>query len=233
MKKGLVKFVKYSRAENGEVEEVHQTTNCIETLGDDGFPVSSNPNIVEAGVRWGEDGKYFITDIRGDYVEDSVGVIMFPTFEKAVEHLESLYSFWDTNIYAAFTPKRINKPTSKEKRMFERKYVTQMLDYDTDDLGEDLFLSGVIYRDPQSWNPDRHYLESHLCIKEVNEKEGRWELCIERSTFVSDDFEELEKKLIKWARKEGYKDELPKEGFGKLVIDSTEKNYLYKKLFSL
>jgi hypothetical protein len=48
-------------------------------------------------------------------------------------------------------------------------------------------------------------------------------LCIERSTFVSDDFEELEKKLIKWAREEGYEDELPKEGFGKLVIDSTEK----------
>tara|TARA_R110000851_G_C12826910_1_gene540235 strand:- start:294 stop:617 length:324 start_codon:yes stop_codon:yes gene_type:complete len=103
--------------------------------------------------------------------------------------------------------------------MYERKYVTQMLDYDD----EELLLSGVIYRDPQSWNPDRDYLESNLCIKEVNEKEGRWELCIERSTFVSDDFEELEKKLIKWARKEGYKDELPKEGFGKLVIDSTEK----------
>ena len=102
--------------------------------------------------------------------------------------------------------------------MYERKYVTQMLDY-----YDEGFVSGVIYRDPQSTNPDRDYLESHLAIKEVNEKEGRWELCIEQSTFVSDDFEALEKKLIKWAREEGYEDELPKEGFGKLVIDSTEK----------
>ena len=102
--------------------------------------------------------------------------------------------------------------------MYERKYVTEMLDYYNEG-----FVSGVIYRDPQRTYPDWDYLDANLCIKEVNEKEGRWELCVEQSTFVSDDFETLEKKLIKWAREEGYKDELPKEGFGKLVIDSTEK----------
>jgi hypothetical protein len=97
MKKGPVDFVKYT---SDEVEEVHQVTNCIEILGDDGFTVASGPKIVEAGVRWGEDGKYYIRDIEGDYVLDSVGVeMLFPTFEKAVEHLESLYSFWDINLY--------------------------------------------------------------------------------------------------------------------------------------
>ena len=47
--------------------------------------------------------------------------------------------------------------------MYERKYVTQMLDY-----YDEGFVSGVIYRAPQSTKPYRDYLESHLAIKEVN-----------------------------------------------------------------
>ena len=82
--------------------------------------------------------------------------------------------------------------------------------YCTDWPHDRYLTSGVVYG--ESADQLSPYLEENLNIEEVNHPDGRWSLELGNESWVSDNFEELEKLLLTWARDEGY--DVPSDGCG-------------------
>jgi hypothetical protein len=109
--------------------------------------------------------------------------------------------------------------------MLKRFYRTDFANFDTPlaltsstdlvDCSDRYSTAGVVYG--ESAGQLSPYLEENLNIEEVNHPDGRWSLVLGNESWVSDNFEELEKILLAWARDEKY--DVPADGYGPFDLE--------------